>query len=145
MITTLYKYPWYATDNILETERGRLYESVYTTIRSLINLLQKIKGNRQAERTKPSTDTLKELAVAALVCPGFSEKEKYGIVAVLVGGGYHQLTKPLGMSLRFGGNHHFSADWPFRVAVKQPGTHDDVVEVSLNLNLSVGLALTDGC
>jgi hypothetical protein len=131
MITTLHKYPWFATEHILEDERVRLFQCVKKSVRALINLLTKVHGNARADPTKPTVSTLKELVVAILTCPGFSEKEKAQVVADLRGSGYHQLTHPHGMNLRFGGRHAFAEDWPFKVAAKHPGVSDQVMEVSL--------------
>jgi hypothetical protein len=145
LITTLYKYPWFATEHVLEVERVRLFECVKTSVRALINLLTKTHGNPRADSTKPTTNTLKELAVALLICPGFSEKEKAQVVADLKGSGYHQLTRPHGMNLRFGGNHAFAEDWPFKIAAKHPGVSDQIMEVSLTFRLPFERLFANQC
>jgi hypothetical protein len=106
-------------------------------------LLTKTHGNHRAEPNKPTTNTLKELAVAALTCPGFTEKEKAQIVADLRNSGYHQLTKPHGMNVRFGGNHPWAEDWPFKVAAKHPGASDQIMEVSLSFYPFITMCFTD--
>lgn len=131
LITTIYKYPWFAIDHVLEAERLRLFHCTKMSIRALINLLSKTHGNHRAEPHKPTVLTLKELAVAALICPGFTEKEKAQICADLRNSGYHQLTRPQGMNIRFGGNHAFAEEWPFKVAAKLPGANDQLMEVSI--------------
>lgn len=93
--------------------------------------LRRTNDGRVQDSTKPTPSVLQELAVAALLCPGFSEGQKAVIVLNMNQIGYGGMVNGRGMNFHFGGNHRFSTSWPFHVLVKQPGVSNDLVEVSL--------------
>ncbi|KAF2479643.1 hypothetical protein BDY17DRAFT_42617 [Neohortaea acidophila] len=109
-------------------ERDRIYNTTLTSIRALMGLLRKTHNNTQLDNTRPTMSTLQELVVAALTCPGFSEAQKYIVVANLHQSGNGSVANSRGMNFRFGGTHKFASDWPFEGLAMQPGVDETVVE-----------------
>jgi hypothetical protein len=119
MIMILNKYPWQAVEYVSMAERRRIFDCLMELITRLMIELRK--EEKRISMLLPSTALLQELTVAALVCPGFSEKQKYTIVARLYQGGHQQLTEGQNMNLQLGGNHEFSTSWPFLALSLIPG------------------------
>lgn len=141
LISTVHKFPWFAVDYVLLNERNELFKVVLKAIDALMQLLRKIGGNGGHDPTKPTTIVLKELVVAALVCPGFSEFQKSRVIRHLVQGNYGQYTTSKGLSLTFGGTDNYSGNWPFQILVKKPGVNDQLVEVFTSPSLPIKTAL----
>ncbi|GKZ19273.1 hypothetical protein AbraIFM66951_011415 [Aspergillus brasiliensis] len=70
-ISTLYKFPWYATDMYTVHDRNQLFELTNRHIRSLVSRMEKSKTVGLDQRL------LRELLYAGLNCPGFNERQKY--------------------------------------------------------------------
>lgn len=128
MITTLYKYPWYAVQYISVKERRAIYDCVTSLLRILIEQLRR--SNGRYNPLEPSVATLQELAVAALTCPGFSEKQKATIIQQLISHGYKEIAMGHGIGVRLGGHQEFSIFWPFASLGVIPGTDRNVLRVS---------------
>ena len=131
MISTLHKYPWYDVDHVFVHEVNALFETARSLIVALINMLQKEAPSQKHDPTRPTKETLKELVVATLTCPGFPDKMKTNIIAILHQGGCPELTRPEGMNVHFGGTDARSREWPFFTLMKNPGAPPQLVEVSL--------------
>ncbi|GAQ45660.1 similar to An12g08390 [Aspergillus niger] len=70
-ISTLYKFPWYATDMYTVHDRNQLFELTNRHIRSLVSRMEKSKTVGLDHRL------LRELLYAGLNCPAFNERQKY--------------------------------------------------------------------
>lgn len=130
LISTLYKYPWFAHEDVLIFERGKLFEATISTIKALIALLRRVNGGKQkADIHNPTISTLIELATAVFVCPGFTDKQKALLANTLHASGHGKLADDRSLNLRFGGIDKYGKDMPFHVLVKQPGVPHDLVDV----------------
>ncbi|KAK4948271.1 hypothetical protein LTR10_012805 [Elasticomyces elasticus] len=127
-ISTLHKYPWFAHECVNMTERRLLFDATMSIAKSLIILLRKAHAQpQQNDVAKPTAPTLQELTVATLTCPGFSEAQKATYIQQLVSGGFGGFASSRGMNLKFGGVSALSAQWPFQVLARNPGSHEDLV------------------
>ncbi|EME48599.1 hypothetical protein DOTSEDRAFT_49044 [Dothistroma septosporum NZE10] len=126
MITTLQKYPWYAVEHVTIRERRAIYDCTTTLVRILIENLRR--ANNRYSPLEPTPALLQELVVAALTCPGFSEKQKSNIVAQLHQNGFKSMADGHGINVRLGGNHELSTTWPFATLSIVPGTNMDLVK-----------------
>lgn len=137
LITLLHKYPWHAHEHVLLSERAAFHDMTVRYIKMLMERLREDEvrtGPPPKGLQVPTTATLKELAVAALTCPGFSEAQKAAIVLQLSDGNFKYLIEGRGFNLRFGGDNRFATEWPFHALVMQPGVGNDVVEVSVHFD-----------
>lgn len=141
LISTLYKYPWFAHEHVLLSEREALFNCTHGCVRAMIALLRR-NHHEKPDHSKPTINTLIELATAIFVCPGFTEAQKAAVATTLQNSGFGKLTDDHALNLRFGGVGKFSDEIPFLTLVKQPGVDDAVVEVSLLLPSVVRTQLT---
>ncbi|GIZ38940.1 hypothetical protein CKM354_000233700 [Cercospora kikuchii] len=111
MITLLFKYPWQAIDEITVAERRAIYDACIGLIKTLIVALRR--SNLQHSANQPTPGLLQELTTAALVCPGFTEKQKASIIAAVIQGGFKGIADGRDLNVKLGGHHEFSASWPF--------------------------------
>ncbi|PYH97677.1 hypothetical protein BO71DRAFT_372740 [Aspergillus ellipticus CBS 707.79] len=70
-ISTLYKFPWYATEYFTVHDRNQLFELINRHIISLVSRMRKSNTVGLDQRL------LRELLQAGLNCPGFNERQKY--------------------------------------------------------------------
>ncbi|KAK4635208.1 hypothetical protein CLAFUW4_01396 [Fulvia fulva] len=126
MITTLQKYPWYAVEHVTIRERRAIYDCTINLIRILMENLRR--ANSRYSPLEPTPALLQELAVAALTCPGFSEKQKSNIVGLLHQSGFKAIADGQSINVRLGGNHELSSTWPFATLSIQPGTDMELVK-----------------
>ncbi|PLB49208.1 hypothetical protein P170DRAFT_313766, partial [Aspergillus steynii IBT 23096] len=70
-VSTLYKFPWYATKLYTVHERNQLFELVNRHILSLVSRMKKTNTIGLDHRL------LRELLYAGLNCPAFNERQKY--------------------------------------------------------------------
>lgn len=127
MITTLYKFPWYAVDYITMTDRRGLYECTAALLRILMESLRR--PSKTFSSLEPTTALLQELVVAALSCPGFSEKQKYVIVQKLYEHDFRSIAEGAHTNMKLGGHFQLSGCWPFLALSPVPGTDPDLLKV----------------
>ncbi|KAM3415749.1 hypothetical protein BST61_g9260 [Cercospora zeina] len=125
MITLLYKYPWYAIEEITIAERRAIYDSCISLIKNLITTLRR--SNLQRSSNQPTPGLLQELTTAALVCPGFTEKQKASIIAAVIQGGFKGVAGGRDLNVKLGGHHEFSASWPFSALGIPNDVEEDVL------------------
>lgn len=125
MITLLYKYPWCAIDEITIAERRAIYDSCMSLIKNLITTLRR--SNLQHSSNQPTPGVLQELTTAALVCPGFTEKQKASVIAAVVQGGFKGMAGGRDLNVKLGGHHAFSASWPFSALGIPADVEEDVL------------------
>ncbi|GAB7360027.1 hypothetical protein MBLNU230_g7550t1 [Neophaeotheca triangularis] len=125
LISTLHKYPWAHTEHIAIKDRDRLFITTRDLIHALVKCLHDGR-NDNAESLTPQV--LQELTMAALGCPGFNEVQKADLVYFLFWGGFGQFASATGHSVRFGGIHPYSAQWPFKVLALKPDSSAEVIE-----------------
>jgi hypothetical protein len=132
---TIYKYPWFDVEHVTLRERDDLFKVFAKAVDALIEYLCQSGGSGNAPNRKPSTlptsNTLKELVVCGLTCPGFSESQKARIIAQLHAHHFGQYASTKGMNITFGGTDEYAANWPFKVLVKKPDVSGELIEVSL--------------
>ncbi|KAK5175242.1 uncharacterized protein LTR77_000379 [Saxophila tyrrhenica] len=128
LISTIHKFPWFDVEHVLLSERDQLFKVTITAIDTLMALLRKHGGTGGHDATKPNNQILKEVAIAALTCPGFSEFQKSRVIRHLQQGNYGQYTVSKGLNLTFGGIDNYSPNWPFLILVKKPGVNDELIE-----------------
>lgn len=133
LITILHKYPWHAVENVLIKERNAIFDVAVRSTRALMDLLRKTHANPRRDNALPTTNTLQELVIAILSCPGFSESQKFIIMQNLNQGGFSAMAHPRGMNLRLGGTSKYAREWPFVALVKQPGAPDVMVDYMASL------------
>ncbi|CAK3894378.1 hypothetical protein DOTSEDRAFT_49044 [Lecanosticta acicola] len=119
-ITTLVKFPWYALDYITIKERRRMFDCTVELLRILVEHLRR--SNGRYSPLEPTPAILQELVVAALTCPGFSEKQKHSIVFQMSQHGYKSMADGHSVNVRLGGHHELCSTWPFASLGVIPGT-----------------------
>lgn len=125
------------------TERRLLFDATLATLRALINYLRRY-ANQPAEQTKPTQATLQELTVAALICPGFSDKQKALFSANLQSAGFGHMTNSRGMALRFGGQFPLAHHWPFQALVRDPHVSMKLLDYFASVIRHATTASTEG-
>ncbi|KAI5371205.1 putative nucleotide-binding alpha-beta plait domain superfamily [Septoria linicola] len=124
MITLLHKYPWHCVEEITIGERRAIFDCAIGLIKTLIIDIRR--ANNKFSPLHPTPALLQELGSAALVCPGFTEKQKASIVNVLIQGGFKSMADGRDLSIKLGGQHPYSAWWPFS-ALGMPADADQEV------------------
>ncbi|KAK6428954.1 hypothetical protein LTR95_014898 [Oleoguttula sp. CCFEE 5521] len=122
MISTLHKYPWTFTQYIRLSDRKMVFDATIACIRHLVTSL------RRNHHPNLHPGLLQELTVAALTCIGFSEQQKNAVIVVLNKGDYGALAAGHGMSVRMGGDHRLSANWPFLALTFKVEVNADVLD-----------------
>lgn len=116
-------------------ERRKIFDATLVILRALISFLRRTdRQAAQMDNTKPTANTLQELTVAALTCPGFSEQQKSTVVNTLGNMGYGHMASGRGMAVKFGGNAPVSNMWPFAVLSRDPRAADEMITVSTPIN-----------
>lgn len=120
LISTLKKFPWYATDRITISQRHAAFAATCELLRLLERSIEK-----QDDPINLNTQLLRRLATAGMKCPGFTPLMKDDI-AYLAGlcdveeGAYNQ--------------PHFACSWRHQYSMSpKPGVPCDVLEVFANL------------
>lgn len=126
IITLLHKYPWQALNEITVRERRAIFDCTIGLMKTLITDLRR--SNNKYSALLPTPALLQELSVAALSCPGFTEKQKASIVHLLVSGGYKAMADGRSSGVKLGGNEDYSATWPFSALNIVPNADPDVVQ-----------------
>lgn len=129
-ISTLHKYPWFAHNSVLMTERRLIFDATLSLFRHLVAVLRRM-PSRSSDNTKPTTSTLQELAIAALTCPGFSELQKASIVTCMTEAGFEGMTTGKAMNLKLGGNTALAKAWPFQVLARAPSASNEIMNVGV--------------
>nr|OQO23786.1 hypothetical protein B0A51_06735 [Rachicladosporium sp. CCFEE 5018] len=127
MISTLHKYPWTFTQYIRLSDRKMVFDATVAVIRHLVASL------RRNHHPNLHPGLLQELTVAALTCVGFSEQQKHAVIVVLNKGGYGALAAGHCMSVRMGGDHRLSANWPFLALTFKVEVNDEVLDFYIRL------------
>ena len=93
------------------------------------------RNSRVASPRDPTLQTLHELSIAGLTCPGFSERQKVTLVSMLTDYGFEDFARgrdaPEILKQSYGGQHALSAIWPLQVSCIHPGCDSRVLDVSL--------------
>ena len=127
-ISLLHKYPWFAHEFVFMSERRLIFDATLSLTDSLIHAVHRT-GTQNVDQSKPTTQTLQEFVVAALTCPGFSERQKSELVGRLAAAGHFDLATGKGMNLTFGGNTPLAPAWPFQVLACATSAPYQMVEV----------------
>lgn len=136
MITIMHKYPWYALSLITVRERDMIYNCVIKLMGTLVEEIRQLKGKLWTPLA-PSPALLEEMAMVALVCPGFTERQKYKLIGYLRQDGYGwMVTGVVGSRLNLGGNHQLGGFWPFVSLSVLPGADIELVKVFSPLSFS---------
>ena len=129
LTSTIHKYPWFAHECVNMTERRLLFDCCVSAAKALMLFLRRTTGER-LDNTKPTTATLKEMSVAILTCPGFSEQQKFHYIQHLGAQGYAHFGSAQGLNVVFGGTSPLVGAWPFMVLARNPASPEGMVQVS---------------
>nr|POF05949.1 hypothetical protein CFP56_53336 [Quercus suber] len=129
MISTIHKYPWFAHEFILLSQRCEIFDAAYACTRAILALVRHTQHVRADDPTRPTLALLQELVVAILTCPGFSEKQKHQVVLYLQKQGFKNMTRWGLGNVTFGGTSALAGHWPFLVLARNPKHSDRYIEV----------------
>ncbi|KAK4569506.1 hypothetical protein LTR86_003269 [Recurvomyces mirabilis] len=132
LTSTIHKYPWFAHECVNMVERRLLYDCCISVAKALMLFLRRTTGER-LDNTKPTAATLKEMSVAVLTCPGFSEQQKFHYIQHLGAQGYAHFSSAQGLNVVFGGTSPFASAWPFMVLARNPASPERMVQYFASL------------
>jgi len=125
MISTLYKYPWFAIDYVLVKERDMLFDIACSMLRFLARHLRDARPHPRDGLPQLTVELLQELLCATLTVP-FSQNQKLQIVNIMEQLGFRSLVGSAG----YQSLGPLSAHWPFRILDMKPGVSMEVLDVS---------------
>ncbi|KAK3673103.1 hypothetical protein LTR78_006943 [Recurvomyces mirabilis] len=132
LTSTIHKYPWFAHECVNMVERRLLYDCCISVAKALMLFLRRTTSER-LDNTKPTAATLKEMSVAVLTCPGFSEQQKFHYIQHLGAQGYAHFSSAQGLNVVFGGTSPFASAWPFMVLARNPASPERMVQYFASL------------
>lgn len=130
-ISLLYKYPWFAVDHVKLKERRMIWDGTDSLMRILMENLRRPDLNKRHNVIPPSPALLQELTVAALTCPGFSEKQKAFLVFRLHTENWGHMAQGTNLNIKLSGTHIMAEWWPFTALGIHTATDLSFVHVSL--------------
>ncbi|KAI9370654.1 hypothetical protein BJX61DRAFT_544399 [Aspergillus egyptiacus] len=107
-ISTLHKFPWYATELYTVHDRNQLFELANRHIQSLVSRIKRVNTVGLDQKL------LHDLLQAGLKCPAFNERQKYTLCI------NSEITNEI---MKF---PELGKWFPFDTLVKMPNFHDDI-------------------
>jgi len=130
MISTLHKYPWFATTHITLEQRNNIFNATVAVIRALAHQINRNSDPVHLTNVHLTNVLLQELVCAALTCPGFSEAQKYSIVFDLERLTFPAMAPSIGYIALPGES---ARSWPFETLGRKPGVQFCVLEYYASL------------
>ena len=124
MISTLYKYPWFANEHVSLKERDMIFDITCNLLRTLMRQLRTAHHRRNEIVPQLTVELLQEFLRAALTVP-FSQRQKAVVVDVINEHEHGVLVSSVG----YQGLGSLTQAWPFEALDKKPGVQLEVVDV----------------